>query len=308
MKYNDLLDKINEYIKLGLDPNTITVRIDPIIPGVTNFDDVEMVMKRCSEMGITRIKFSIMDAYSGSTNIVDAMRNLGYDFSIYYNTGNGTINGKPTFHAKPDVLNNIATKMLQLSEKYNLKLYTCAEPLAIAGISKEGCLSVKDVNSILGTQFEDKGTANNNYRKECTCFGGKIDALKYDATCASHCIYCYARHGSDSILRYYNEDGSLKHNALTDPYYSKQSTNRSSKTVKYTPKGKTEQTYTIVGNKIFNKKGNEVFASNSVDRIKIFAQLALDEGRAVKITYGDNEYIVNQKDQILSVKTGKIMQ
>jgi hypothetical protein len=35
MKYNDLLDRIAEYIKLGLDPNTITIRIDPIVPGET---------------------------------------------------------------------------------------------------------------------------------------------------------------------------------------------------------------------------------------------------------------------------------
>ena len=64
MKYNDLLDRIKEFIEQGLDPNMITIRIDPIIPGVTNSKDVEQIIKRSYEIGIKNIRFSIMDRYS----------------------------------------------------------------------------------------------------------------------------------------------------------------------------------------------------------------------------------------------------
>ena len=66
MKYNDLLDRIKDYIKQGLDPNSVTIRIDPIVPGVTKKEDIENIVKRASEMGIKRIRFSIMDAYDNT--------------------------------------------------------------------------------------------------------------------------------------------------------------------------------------------------------------------------------------------------
>ena len=52
------------------------------------------------------------------------------------------------------------------------------------------------------------------------------------------------------------------------------------KTITYKPIGKETQTYTIRGNKIFNKNNVEVFKIDSVDKNKIFANLAIQEGRA----------------------------
>ena len=80
------------------------------------------------------------------------------------------------------------------------------------------------------------------------------------------------------------------------------------KTIVYTPKGKEKQTYTIRGNKIFNKNGEEVFKEASVDRTKIFANLAIKEGRAVIVEHKGDKYVVNNKDQIVSVKTGRLLQ
>lgn len=80
------------------------------------------------------------------------------------------------------------------------------------------------------------------------------------------------------------------------------------KTIVYTPKGKEQQTYTIKGTQIFNKDGKEVFKENSIDRNKIFANLAVQEGRAVVVSYKDAKYVVNNKGDIISVATGKMMQ
>lgn len=206
MKYNDLLDRIQDYLKQGLDPESVTIRIDPIVPGVTKKEDIEAVVKRASEMGIKRIRFSIMDGYS---NTQKAMTALGYDFNQYYSKEKGY------FEPKPEIADQIASFMLSLKDKYGITLGTCAESLVKEGISKEGCLSVAAVNNMLGTSIEDKGTANNDQRKLCSCYGGKVDALQYNKNCASHCVYCYAKHENDKALEYYNEDGTLKDNAFT---------------------------------------------------------------------------------------------
>lgn len=78
--------------------------------------------------------------------------------------------------------------------------------------------------------------------------------------------------------------------------------------VEYTPTGKQRQTYTVKGNKIFNKNGDEVFKEDSVDRNKIFANLAVLQGRAVIVEYKGIKYVVNSRNQIISGATGKIMQ
>ena len=78
--------------------------------------------------------------------------------------------------------------------------------------------------------------------------------------------------------------------------------------IDYTPKGKTTQTYTIEGSNIFNKAGDEVFKEDSIDRNKIFANLAVKEGRAKIVEYRGIKYVVNNKSQIISGSTGKIMQ
>jgi hypothetical protein len=78
--------------------------------------------------------------------------------------------------------------------------------------------------------------------------------------------------------------------------------------ITYTPKGKQVQTYTVAGNQIFNKDGQEVFKEDSVDRNKIYANLAVKTGNAVIVNHKGASYIVNKKNQVMSVKTGKIMQ
>lgn len=78
--------------------------------------------------------------------------------------------------------------------------------------------------------------------------------------------------------------------------------------VRYTPKGKEEQVYAVRGSKIINKDGKEVFKENGVDRYKIFANVAVLQKRAVVVTYDNTKYVVNEKQQILSGKTGKLMQ
>lgn len=210
MKWQDMIERVGKFIKQGLDPKMVTLRIDPIVPGVTQITDVDALIKRASELGIKNVKFSVMDYYR-TTSIF--MKNLGYDYEKngYEKLANGEF--KP--NASPEKVKKISEEMLKIANKYGVKLSTCAEPGVIPGISKQGCLSVQQINNILGTHIEDKAEANNRQRQLCTCYGGKVDVLRYNSNCASSCMYCYAHHNSDKMLNYYNEDGTLKDNAFT---------------------------------------------------------------------------------------------
>lgn len=210
MKWQDMIERVGSFIKQGLDPKMVTLRIDPIVPGVTKIKDVEALIKRASELGIKNVKFSVMDYYR-TTSVF--MKNLGYNYEK--NGYEKLLNGEFKPNAKPEIVKGVSEKMLQIANKYGVKLSTCAEPGVIPGISKQGCLSVEQVNNILGTHIEDKGEGNNRQRQLCTCYGGKVDVLKYDSNCASSCMYCYAHHNGDRMLNYYNEDGTLKDNVYT---------------------------------------------------------------------------------------------
>ena len=227
MKWQDMIERVGKFIKQGLDPKMVTLRIDPIVPGVTQIKDVESLIKRASELGIKNVKFSVMDYYR-TTSIF--MKNLGYDYEKngYEKLANGEF--KP--NASPEKVKRISEEMLKIANKYGVKLSTCAEPGVIPGISKQGCLSVQQINNILGTHIEDKAEANNRQRQLCTCYGGKVDVLRYNSNCASSCMYCYAHHNSDKMLNYYKQDGTLKDNAFTrTEENSRSQSNSTSKTI-----------------------------------------------------------------------------
>ena len=79
------------------------------------------------------------------------------------------------------------------------------------------------------------------------------------------------------------------------------------RTITYTPIGKQQQTYEIRGSKIYNKDGQEVFKEDSKDRRKIFANLAVKEGRAVVVEHKGKQYVVNNRNDIISVVSGDLM-
>lgn len=224
MKPDDLLDRIQAFIDEGLlKPQQVTIRIDPVIPGITTPNMIEHIVQRASKMGIKMFKFSLMDSYGYTEDggardryVVQQMRQRGYEWEKYYDMNNGKVEFSPRqkhFDAVYDFVDN-------LCEKYNIIFNTCGERPSSAKKQykhikfNEGCLSVKTVENTLGVKdvADDKG---NQRPGACSCFGGKIDALRYDDKCASSCGYCYAHHNSDAAVNYYNEDGTLKNNAFT---------------------------------------------------------------------------------------------
>ena len=81
-----------------------------------------------------------------------------------------------------------------------------------------------------------------------------------------------------------------------------------SESITYNLPGQKQQTYSVIGSKIFNKAGKEVFSEDSKHRHKIFANLAVQQGRAVVVEHKGKKYVVNGRNQIISVTTGDMMQ
>tara|TARA_R110002126_G_scaffold158322_2_gene305707 strand:- start:26196 stop:40082 length:13887 start_codon:yes stop_codon:yes gene_type:complete len=119
----------------------------------------------------------------------------------------------------------------------------------------------------------------------------------------------YNQEISKSLASYLRSAPAISHmeNFIAAENKLKQSTSEA-RTITYTPKGKTTQTYTIKGSKIFNASNTEVFKKDSIDRNKIFANLAVKENRAQVVEYKGVKYVVNNKNQIISSTTGKLMQ
>lgn len=59
--------------------------------------------------------------------------------------------------------------------------------------------------------------------------------------------------------------------------------------------------------KILDENGKEPFAKDSLPWNKVFANLAVLQGRAVVVTHKDRKYVVNNKGKIISVATGKLV-
>lgn len=217
MHYQDLLARVEDYLKQGLDPKDVTIRIDPIVPDVTKLSDVENVIRWCKERNIGRVRFSILDWYANSARAL--RENCGYDYAQHGYAWTTNAKGKRVMALRRDRMQAILDKMVEIADKYGVKLSTCAENLrGLKGadrVKEDGCLSVAEINRVLGTHIADLGKANSRQREECSCYGGKVDMLAYDAKCHSACMYCYARHTKENPLRYYNEDGTLKDNDLT---------------------------------------------------------------------------------------------
>lgn len=243
MKMDDLMNRIEKFIKDGkLKPQTTTIRIDPIIPGVTKMEDVAHIMERAAKMGVRSIKVSIMDSYgyneqAKARGVMDNMQRLGYNFDQYYSKYQaketsydkyGKLERKAgewywSQDARPEVMSDLYQKVDELAQKYGVFCTTCGEkPNTSYQFKKlsfaQGCLNATGVASVLGVKKEDVEAATkigNQRPGKCNCLNCKSDVLAYDDTCNSQCAYCYAKHGSKLAMKYYNEDGTLKDNEFT---------------------------------------------------------------------------------------------
>lgn len=97
MKYQDMLERVGELINNGdLNAQTTTIRIDPILIGETNLEDVRNIVETAKSFGIKKFVTSLVQSYgyldgtaadrhvtSGINNAL-ATENRTYDWDKYY--------------------------------------------------------------------------------------------------------------------------------------------------------------------------------------------------------------------------------
>lgn len=217
MKPNDLLDAIEALIKDGkINPETTTIRIDPLVPGVTKLEDIGNVVKRGKELGITKFVSSVMQSYGFTENtkfprgIIPALTNaINYNWEEYYGYDNsGIVSHRP----KAKYAKEFGDFLKTLISKYAVKIESCASNNL--GLSESACLDPLAIEKVTGVQVD--ADYKDETRKQCQCYGAHGDMLKYSDVCRSCCAYCYAaQQNPDLEYRYYDDSGNLIDSALT---------------------------------------------------------------------------------------------
>lgn len=224
MKHTDLLPLIGELITAGtLNPATTTIRIDPILPGVTDMNVIKDIVKTAKSFGIKKYVTSMVQSYDGygrgvveGINTALASEGKTYDWEKYYGIQTrGSKKGKLNFKPKQEWIDAIGSVLLEINADPEITLETCA--FKVKGLKASACLDPLIIERLTGIDVmsQDGSYDRDTSRPECMCYGVHGDMFKYDHKCASSCAYCYAAHSEDSPFSYYNEDGTLIDSPLT---------------------------------------------------------------------------------------------
>ena len=153
------------------DLKTVVLRVDPLIPGVTNFKTIRQIVKEASSFGITRCRTSVIDYYP-------FVREKFKERSIPTPQHN--------FQPPTGVKIKLLSQLFTICEEYNMTLESCAEHEDVPGLIKVGCADQKEWEK-LGLNLKPGAPR----RQECFCNVTKYDLLAYEPTCSYNCLYCY---------------------------------------------------------------------------------------------------------------------
>jgi DNA repair photolyase len=84
MRYKDMLERVGKLVKIGLlNPVTTTVRIDPILVGVTNMKDIKNIVLTCKKFGIKKFVTSLMQSYGYLDDAVTVGKGISNRYYLY---------------------------------------------------------------------------------------------------------------------------------------------------------------------------------------------------------------------------------
>lgn len=225
LEYNTLLKMIEKLIQnKELDPRTSTIRIDPILVGYTNMEDIKVIVRKCKKMGFKKFVTSLVQSYGYldgtnkdryvTTGINTALQAVGqtYDWDKYYGRDrNGNIN----FIPKKQYIDEVGKVLLELNTDPDIDIQTCA--FQIEGLRASACLDPDIIEAITGISVrDDEGNyQKNTSRKFCFCYGCSSDMFAWNDSCYSSCGYCYAGKSKDDPFQYYDDNGNLINRPLT---------------------------------------------------------------------------------------------
>jgi len=167
---SEAMDFIEMTKLFGIDMSNIVLRVDPLVPEVTDFDHVDEIVKTFSGFGVTRCRTSVIDYYPF---VRDKFDSVGIVHS-----------GK--FLPDRAVSKTMLRTMLDICNKYGMAMESCAENFDIDGMLKVGCADIDEWKR-LGLEMEP----GKPKRSSCFCNVNKIDLLAYEGYCGYNCLYCY---------------------------------------------------------------------------------------------------------------------
>ena len=213
MKPKDLIVRIKDLLAKGyLDPATTTVRLDPIVPGVTKIEDLQEIVSELKAVGITKYVTSLMQSYgytegtSTDRGTIKAMADKGYNWDDYYDRETkGSNKGKLRHYPKPEVIQEWREALHKLRDDNGIILESCAFNNLKLDVS--ACLDPETIKAVTGIENLEESTTKE--RQACKCYGHKSDLLALTDECYSSCAYCYAAQSDSNPLRFYDDEGNL---------------------------------------------------------------------------------------------------
>lgn len=164
MQSLDVLEQLNMIQNL----DNVVLRIDPLIPQVTNFEVIKQIVEAASSFGITRCRTSVIDYYPFVRDKFEAHK-IPYSKTF-----------QPPF--KYDLL----MELREICIEFNMTLESCAEHENIPELIKVGCANQEEWRR-LGLNLQN-GLPK---RRDCFCNVTKYDLLSHEPTCGYNCLYCY---------------------------------------------------------------------------------------------------------------------
>lgn len=194
---NKKKDIIENFIEISkrLGKHRVILRYDPILITTKYNEEYHYIAfeKLCRQLSnyTERVVFSFLDDYK---KIGKNMKKLDVnDISI-------------------DKMRIISEKLVNIANKYNLELETCAEKLDLddLGIKHSSCIDGKLIEKIIESDIsfnkKHKFILDNN-REACGCIKC-IDIGEYD-TCIHGCTYCYANLNKDRAVEKFKNHNKL---------------------------------------------------------------------------------------------------
>lgn len=166
--------------KYRINPEAVTIRIDPIVPEYLNLQMVEIphILGPLASIGVKDCRISIVDYYP---HVRERFDKLGIEHPNKFQED------KPT---KDSIISKLACLTVQL----DMRLHLCAESLPKKpeiNIDTEGCASSESWKRL---GIDSLRPITRGQRKECTCDLKKEDLLAgLEKGCKPGCAYCYWR-------------------------------------------------------------------------------------------------------------------
>lgn len=165
--------QLQKLLSSGFPASHVVLRIDPIIPTVAGRKTAFYVTAIFAGMGITRLRFSIIDMYNHVKE-----RFIRKNITIPFKTFHASLSARQTTW---EMLSMVATR-------YGYELEACGEP----DIPSISCVSQKDIE-ILGLQDKIILEASAEQRKTCKCPANKSELIRKGQPhrCEHKCLYCF---------------------------------------------------------------------------------------------------------------------